>query len=113
MPTGILPEQTAVNPPCSLTGKPAGRMEGREDGGRGGCREAVAVTEPRSEEAPGTVLVDNFANKQRKPDPGEVIKVGHDRGEQICSPRAVTRHFLPGCKGHPVPTDSKFALATQ
>lgn len=73
MPTGILLEQIPVNPSCSLTGKLVGRMEGREDGGRGGCREAVAVTEPHSGEAPGTVLVDDFANKQMKSGPGEVL----------------------------------------
>lgn len=113
MPTGILPEQIPVNPSCSLTGEPAGMMEGGEDGGRGGCREAIAVTEPRSGQVPGTLLVDNFANKQRKPDPGEVLKGGHNRGEETCAPGAVIRHSLPGCKGLPVPTDSKFALATQ
>lgn len=67
-----MPEQIAVNPSCPLTGKLAGRKEGREDGGRKGLREAVAVTEPRSREAPGTVLV-GFINQERKPDPGEIL----------------------------------------
>lgn len=41
----FLPEQIPVDPSCSLTGKLAGRMEGRggmegrEDAGKGGCRE--------------------------------------------------------------------------
>lgn len=57
------------------------------------------MTDPHSREAPGTVLADNFANKLRKPDPGEVIKQGHDRGEKICTLQAVIRHSLPGCEG--------------
>lgn len=32
------------------------------------------MTDPHSGEASGTILADNFANKQGKPDPGEVIK---------------------------------------
>ena len=57
------------------------------------------MTDPHSREAPGTVLADNFANKQGKPDPGEVIKGGHNSGEKTCAHQAVIRHSLPGCEG--------------
>lgn len=76
------------------------------------------MTDSHSREAPGTVLADDFANKQGKPDPGEGIKGrgAQQRGENLCSAGCYQTFpaRLPGdLKGHPVPTYSKFGLATQ
>lgn len=75
------------------------RMQGREDGGGGGeCSKAVAVTEPPSGEAPGIFLVDNSANKQRKPDPGEVIKERTTEGRKP-APLKLLSAFLARLQG--------------
>lgn len=57
----------------------------------------MAVTDPHSGEAPGTVLADNFTNKQEKPDPGEAVELGHNRGEKTCAQQAI-RGSLPCCE---------------
>lgn len=73
-------------------------MQGREDGGGGEGSEAIAVTEPPSGEAPGVFLVDNPANKQRKPDPGEVIKEGTTEGRKP-APLKLLSAFLARLQG--------------
>lgn len=120
LPTGILSEQIPVNPSCSLTGKLAGKMEGRggiegrEDAGKGGCRERRMQGSCSCDRASLrgsswlTTLQTNKGNQTQVSYKGR-----HNRREETCSLQAVTRHSLPGCKGHLVPTDSKFTLATQ